>query len=84
MGKRQAERTGRRRGGGGAAGKTALPVVPDQLYEEIAFVAYHFHWSYGEILAMEHAERRRWCDEISKINQTMMSDERQKSLHLGM
>lgn len=33
---------------------------------------------------MEHAERRRWCDEISKINQTMMSDERQKSLHLGM
>lgn len=32
---------------------------------------------------MEHAERRRWCEEISKINQTMNQDERQKSLHLG-
>jgi len=33
---------------------------------------------------MEHAERRRWCDEISRINQAMMSDERQQSLHLGI
>jgi len=29
---------------------------------------------------MEHAERRRWCDEISKINQAMNSDDGQKSL----
>ncbi|WP_198294736.1 DUF6760 family protein [Burkholderia ubonensis] len=54
--------------------------MPDQLYEEIAFIAYHFHWSYGDILGMEHAERHRWCDEISKINQAMNSDDRQKSL----
>ncbi|MEM4989812.1 MULTISPECIES: DUF6760 family protein [Collimonas] len=53
------------------------------MYAEIAFLAYHFHWSYGEILAMEHAERRRWCGEISKINQTMNSDDRHKSLNLG-
>jgi hypothetical protein len=33
---------------------------------------------------MEHAERRRWCDEISKINQTMMSAEREKSLLSGI
>jgi len=32
---------------------------------------------------MEHAERRRWCERISQINQTMNSDERHKSLHLG-
>ncbi|WP_329956052.1 DUF6760 family protein [Collimonas silvisoli] len=60
-------------------GKAGLPAVADQLYAEIAFVAYHFHWSYGEILAMEHAERRRWCEEISKINKVMNTDERQKN-----
>ncbi|MDB5768094.1 MAG: hypothetical protein JWQ61_2908 [Collimonas fungivorans] len=32
---------------------------------------------------MEHAERRRWCGEISKINQTMNSDDPHKSLNLG-
>ena len=52
----------------------------DKLFQEAAFIAYHFHWSYGDILGMEHAERHRWCDEISKINQAMNSDDRQKSL----
>ncbi|MDQ4629842.1 MULTISPECIES: DUF6760 family protein [Janthinobacterium] len=33
------------------------------------------------MMAMEHAERRRWCGEISKINQTMNADERHKSMH---
>jgi hypothetical protein len=40
----------------------------DRLYEEVAFIAYHFHWPCGEILDLEHRERRRWCDEISRIN----------------
>ena len=43
----------------------------DKLYEEIAFIAYHFHWSYSDILNMEHSERKRWCKEISKINENM-------------
>jgi len=40
----------------------------DKIYEEIAFIAYHFHWSYDDIMNMEHSERKRWCEEISKIN----------------
>ena len=40
----------------------------DQLFEEVAFVAYHFNWSHREILALPHWERRRWCAEISRIN----------------
>jgi hypothetical protein len=40
----------------------------DRIYEEIAFIAYHFKWSHEEIMNMEHGERRRWCEEISKIN----------------
>jgi hypothetical protein len=42
-------------------------------------LAYHFHWSYKEILAMEHADRRRWCAEISKINKAMNSDDKTRN-----
>ncbi len=48
-----------------------------QLYEEMAFVAYHFHWSCGDLLELEHPERRRWCERISAINRRM--DESPKS-----
>ncbi|MER5225476.1 DUF6760 family protein [Streptomyces flaveus] len=41
------------------------------MYEEVAFVAYHFHWSLEDIMALEHAERRRWVSGISRINQRM-------------
>ena len=40
----------------------------DRIYEEVAFIAYHFKWSHEEIMEMEHGDRRRWCEEISKIN----------------
>ncbi len=36
---------------------------------EVAFIAYHFHWSRQEITQLPHLERRRWVDEISSINQ---------------
>ncbi|NLW46377.1 MAG: hypothetical protein GXY86_03425 [Firmicutes bacterium] len=40
----------------------------DRLYEEVAFVAYYFHWEYETVINLEHRERRRWCEEISKIH----------------
>jgi Family of unknown function (DUF6760) len=40
----------------------------DQIYDEVAFIAYHFHWSRDDILGMVHSERRRCCEEISKLN----------------
>jgi hypothetical protein len=43
----------------------------ERLYEEVAFIAYYLHWSREEILALEHAERRRWCEEISRINRRL-------------
>ena len=42
-----------------------------QLYEEMAFIAQHFHWSRDQLMALEHAERRRWCREISNINRQL-------------
>ena len=38
------------------------------LYEEMAFIALHFHWTYSDLMRLEHRDRRRWCAEISKIN----------------
>jgi hypothetical protein len=57
---------------GGAGARGGILGYPlDDLHEEVAFVAYHFHWPQGEIMAMEHAERREWVQQISAINQRM-------------
>jgi len=40
----------------------------DRLYEEVAYIAYYFHWPMDQVLEMEHGERRRWVEEIAKIN----------------
>jgi hypothetical protein len=39
----------------------------DRLYEEVAYVAYHFHWGRDEILDLEHAERQRFVTEIGQL-----------------
>lgn len=40
----------------------------DRLYEEVAYVAYHFHWGLDAILDLEHPLRRRFLEEIRRIN----------------
>ncbi len=40
----------------------------ERLYEEVAQVAYHFHWSRAEILSLEHPERLQWVREISVLD----------------
>lgn len=51
----------------------------EKIYEEVSFIAYYFHWSHDEILHMEHRDRRRWCDEISKINRSVNGSEEKKN-----
>jgi Family of unknown function (DUF6760) len=43
----------------------------DELYGEVAFVAYYLHWPYDQIMQLDHCERRRWVSELSKINQRL-------------
>jgi hypothetical protein len=45
------------------------------LYREVAFIAYHFHWPPESVLQLEHAERRRWVEEISAINESLNSEQ---------
>jgi hypothetical protein len=40
----------------------------DKLYQEVAYIAYHFHWTPDDLLDMEHRERQIWVKEISEIN----------------
>ena len=44
------------------------------LYREVAFIAYHFHWSHKDVLMLEHKERQRWMEEISAINERANSE----------
>ena len=43
----------------------------ERLHEEVAFIAYHFHWSREDILNLEHRDRRQWVDEIAGINRRL-------------
>jgi hypothetical protein len=49
-----------------------------RLHEEVAFLAYHFHWDYDTIMNLEHRERIQWCEEVSKINKKLNGDESKK------
>ena len=40
----------------------------DQLWQEVAYIAYHFHWPLDVILDMEHEERHIWLRQIARIN----------------
>ena len=40
----------------------------ERLFEEVAYIAYHFHWPHDQILGLEHRERQIWVAEIAKIN----------------
>ena len=44
-----------------------MTYATDRLYEEIAYVAYHFHWSHEEILDLEHRDRRAYADRIASL-----------------
>jgi hypothetical protein len=43
----------------------------DRLYEEVAYVAYHFHWSLDAILDLEHPLRQRFVGEIGQLNRRL-------------
>ncbi|MGH9892021.1 MAG: DUF6760 family protein [bacterium] len=43
----------------------------ERLREEVAYLAYHFHWSYNEIVNLDHRERQRWVAEVARINRRL-------------
>ena len=51
-----------------------MTYAAERLFEEVAYVAYHLHWTLDEILDLEHADRRRFIDEIGRINQRLSGE----------
>lgn len=54
---------GRRRPGG------ALGYPAGRLLEEVAYLAYYFHWPYTQVMSLDHPERRRWAQELARMNE---------------
>ncbi len=46
-----------------------------RLYEEVAYVAYHFHWNLDESLDLEHPVRRQFIDQIGRLNRRLAGEE---------
>ena len=44
---------------------------PDRLTEEVAYLAYYFHWPYSQIMDLDHLERQRWVEEAARINERL-------------
>ncbi|MCI3928228.1 MULTISPECIES: DUF6760 family protein [unclassified Streptomyces] len=44
-----------------------MTYATDRLHEEIAYVAYHFHWNLETILDLEHHDRRRYAHQIASF-----------------
>ncbi|MFB9371579.1 DUF6760 family protein [Kitasatospora sp. NPDC001664] len=45
-----------------------MTYATERLYEEVAYVAYHFHWPLDSILDLEHVERLRYVAQIARLN----------------
>lgn len=61
---------------GGAFRRGGILSYPlDALHQEVAYIAYHFHWSKEEVMLMAHPERGRWVGEIAQINRQINGDE---------
>ncbi|MEC7241488.1 MAG: DUF6760 family protein [Myxococcota bacterium] len=45
----------------------------ENLFKEVAFIAYHFHWDREVLMSLSHKERHAWVKEISAINDRINS-----------
>ena len=43
----------------------------EQMQEEVAYIAYYFHWPLKDILELEHHDRRQWAEKIAEINRKL-------------
>lgn len=37
-------------------------------------MGYYLHWSRDQVMMLDHLERRRWCNEVSRINKQLGDD----------
>jgi len=47
----------------------------EDLFEEVAYIAYYLHWPLDDILELEHDTRREWVEKIADINKRLNQGE---------
>lgn len=52
----------------------------EELFQEISFISYYFHWTEEHILTMPCLSRKRYCREISRINRKINGEKNLFSL----
>lgn len=52
----------------------------DRLHEEVAYLSYYLHWPYEQVMSLDHHERRRWVEEVARMNRerNALGDEGQR------
>lgn len=44
-----------------------MTYATDRLHEEVAYLAFHLHWSLDDILDLEHPDRLRYVAEVERL-----------------
>lgn len=43
----------------------------ERLNEEVAYLAYHFHWPPETLLGLEHRDRQQWVEQVAEMNRRL-------------
>lgn len=41
----------------------------EELWSELAYLAYHLHWELDALLELQHGDRGRMMDEVAELNE---------------
>ena len=47
-----------------------------ELYRQVSFLSYYFHWQLDALLELPHFERERFCREVSRMNREANGQEK--------
>ena len=48
----------------------------DELWDELAYLAYHLHWGWQELLDLEHGDRQRLVTGVADLNERAWEEAR--------
>jgi len=50
-------------------------VYPEnELYKEMSFLSYYYHWDFATVMTLDHKTRRKFCGEISAIHREINNE----------
>ena len=48
----------------------------EELWDELAYLAYHLHWPWQELLDLEHSDRQRLVSGVADLNERAWEEAR--------